>query len=546
MSAAQPPGGRIRPGAGAAVTVASEPRRPLRLRRAGRGERAPVVTSASAIVVALLALPLAFLVLQAVTTGWSELRPVLFRHLTLSLLWNTVRLTVVVTALCAIVGTLAAWLVERTDLPARRLWAVLLVLPIAVPDFVVSFGWVQLAPGVSGFGGAVLVMTFAVYPFVYLPVAASLRRADPAEEEVARSLGLGPFATFWRVTVGQVRLAVLGGSLLVALVILAEYGAFEILRFQTFTTEIYTEYLNFRTSTAAALSLVLVLLSLVVLVSEGASRGGGRVERSAPMAPRPPIRHRLGRARPLALLACSAVVGLALGVPFGEIVSLLAHSGGVGLPGAASVGSALLHTVAYGAPAALAATVGAVPLAVLSLRHPGRLSTVFEKSSYLILGLPGIVVALALVFFTERYAAGSLYQSPLLLICAYALMFFPLALVAVRASLAQSPVRLEEVARSLGRPRLEVLARVTLPLVAPGLAVGFCLVFLEAITELTATLVLIPPSTETLSTQFWAFQTNGFDGQAALFALVIVALAAVPGYALGRWFDRLPSAVSAT
>ena len=125
------------------------------------------------------------------------------------------------------------------------MWAVLLVLPIAVPDFVVSFGWVSLAPVAVGLPGAVLVMTFAVYPFVYLPVAASLRRADPARG------GGGPepraragCSTFWRVTVGQVRLAILGGSLLVALVILAEYGAFEILGYQTFTTEIYTEYLN--------------------------------------------------------------------------------------------------------------------------------------------------------------------------------------------------------------------------------------------------------------------------------------------------------------
>ena len=162
-------------------------------------------------------------------------------------------------------GTATAWLVERTDLPGRRFFAVLFVLADRVPDFVVSFGWVQLAPGISGFPGAVLVMTFAVYPFVYLPVAASLRRADPAEEEVARSLGSDPSATFWKVTLGQVRLAVVGGSLVVALVILAEYGAFEILRYQTFTTEIFTEYHNFRTATAAALSLVLVVLSLVVL-----------------------------------------------------------------------------------------------------------------------------------------------------------------------------------------------------------------------------------------------------------------------------------------
>jgi iron(III) transport system permease protein len=507
-------------------------------RRAGRFPLALGATST--VVVAVLALPLAFLILQAVQTGWSQLQPVLFRRLSLTLLWNTVALTVVVTALCALVGTVTAWMVERTDLPGRRLFAVLFVLPIAVPDFVVSFGWVQLAPGISGFPGAVLVMTFAVYPFVYLPVAASLRRADPAEEEVARSLGYGPLSTFCKVTLAQVRLAIVGGSLVVALVILAEYGAFEILRYRTFTTEIFTEYHNFESATAAALSLLLVVLSLAVLGAEGATRGGGRVARVGSGAPRPPVRRSLGRATPLALFCCLAVVALALGVPFGEIVSLLRTAGRASLPGAASAGSALLHTVLYSAPAGLIATAAALPLAALSLRHPGRTAAFLEKSAYLVLGLPGIVVALAFVYVTEHYAAGSLYESPALLIAAYSVMFFPLALVAVRASLAQSPVRLEEVGRSLGVPRRSVLARVTLPLIAPGLAAAFCLVFLEALTELTATLILVPPNTETLSTQFWAFQTNGYNGQAALFALIIVALAAVPGFVLGRWFDRLP------
>jgi iron(III) transport system permease protein len=130
------------------------------------------------------------------------------------------------------------------------------------------------------------------------------------------------------------------------------------------------------------------------------------------------------------------------------------------------------------------------------------------------------------------------------LILAYAIMFFPLALVAVRASVAQAPPELEELARSLGRPRLEVLWRVTLPLIAPGLAAAFCLVFLEAVTELTATLVLIPTGAQTLATQFWAFQTNISYGQAAPYAGLMILIAAVPSVVLGRWFDRLPAAQS--
>src|SRR5580698_691566 len=108
----------------------------------------------------------------------------------------------VVTVLCAVLGTAAAWLVERTDVPCRRLWALLVVVPFAIPDFVVSFGWASISTWVEGFRGAVLVMTLAVYPLVYLPVAASFRSADPSMEEVAHSLGLGPIRTFLRVVIG--------------------------------------------------------------------------------------------------------------------------------------------------------------------------------------------------------------------------------------------------------------------------------------------------------------------------------------------------------
>jgi len=132
--------------------------------------------------------------------------------------------------------------VERTDLPGRRVWAVLVVVPLAIPDFVVSFGWNSLWAWVQGFRGAVIVLTLAVYPLVYLPVAASLRGADPGQEEVARSLGIGRARTFVRITLGQARGAILGGCLLVALILLAEYGAFEILSYRTFTTEIFTEF----------------------------------------------------------------------------------------------------------------------------------------------------------------------------------------------------------------------------------------------------------------------------------------------------------------
>ena len=138
-----------------------------------------------------------------------------------------------------------------------------------------------------------------------------------------------------------------------------------------------------------------------------------------------------------------------------------------------------------------------------------------ERSTYLVLGMPGVVIAFALSYFTERYAAGFGYGTSLLLIACYAIMFFPLALVGVKASLARAPVSLDEVARSLGQRRLAVLFRVTLRLAGPGLAAAFCLVFLSAVTELTATLLLIPTGAQTLATQFWSYETNLSYSQAA-------------------------------
>jgi iron(III) transport system permease protein len=499
-----------------------------------------VLAALSALVVVVVALPLIFLLTEASDAGAANVWHLIWRSLTATLLWNTVRLTVVVTFFCAVIGTLSAYCVERTDLPARHVWAVLVVIPFAIPDFVVSFGWSSLFNWVSGFRGAVLVMTLAVYPLVYLPVAASLRGADSGQEEIARSLGAGRLSTFFRVTLGQARRAILGGCLLVALVILAEYGAFEILGYRTFTTEIFSEFgSGFDIASACALSLVLVLLSLFVMIGESSIRGSGHISRSGPGVKRVLTRRQLGRMRYPVLLAFALLVILALGVPIGSSIYWI-FEGGAGGIGGVSLISAALYTAGYSAAAGVLATLMALPVALLVVRRPTRVNRVLTRTTFLVLAMPGLVVALALSYFSEQHADGFGYQSAPMLIFAYALMFFPLALVGVRASVAQAPVALEEVAGSLGVRHRDVLTRVTLPLIAPGLGAAFCLVFLSAVTELTATLILIPTNVQTLATQFWAYQQNLSYGQAAPFALVMIAVAAGPAYLLGRFFDRLP------
>ena len=483
-----------------------------------------------------LLMPLVLVGLDARQAGWTEIHRVLFRSYSRELLIDTVELAVLVPLLAAVIGTAAAWCTERTALPLRRVWTVLLVLPVAIPDFVVGYAWHSIEPSLIGLRAATLVMTLTTYPLVFLPVAAALRRADPGLEETARSLGTGRAATFLRVTIPQIRPALLGGCLVVVLTLLAEYGTFEIVHFQTLTTEIFTEF-QFDQPAAAALSIPLVALGLLVLTGESLIGRRGQISRAGPQAARAAQRRGLGYARVPALVTLTVLVGLAVGVPLSILGYWLQRSQRTTLPAAATLGQATWSTVIYSGLGALVAVLLALPIAIMAVRRRSTTRAVIERSTYLTQSLPGVVIALSLVFFAIRYAYP-LYQTSILLVLAYAVLHFPLALVCVKASVAQAPPRLGDVGRSLGRHPAAVFARVTLPLIAPGLLAGSCLVFLTAATELTATLVLAPTGVQTLATQFWAYQSEAAYSAAAPYALVIIATTAVPGALLGLWFDH--------
>jgi iron(III) transport system permease protein len=510
------------------------------LARAWSGRRRwPLVGIVGATVaVGLVLLPLAFLVVQAQQSGWPTLERLLLRHTVAVLLWNSVRLAVLSTALCALIGVAGAWLAQPPPFPARRMWAVVLVLPLGIPDFVVGFGWVSLEPGLHGYLAAVMIMTLSLYPLVYLPVAAALNGIDPALEEVARSLGLSPWQTFRRVTLRQVWPAALGGCLLVTLGLLAEYGAFEIVQYQTFTVAIFTEFkLGFDAAAACALSLVLVLLSVAVLAGELVLAGRGRVWRSGAGARRMAPRVTLGRWTAPVLAGLAALSVLALGVPVGSLVYWMLRGGSTTLPSASILADAA-HTAELSGGAAAIATLLAVPVTALAIRRRNRLTVLIERLAYLPQALPGLVIALGLVAFSVRYVF-SLYQSAFELIVAYAILFLPLAIVGVRSAMAQAPVRLEEVGRSLGRGPVAIWWRVTLPLIAPGLGAAFALVFISSTTELTATLLLHPTGVNTLATQFWAYTTDFSYGAAAPYAALMVAISAIPVYLLSRRMTTL-------
>lgn len=506
--------------------------------RASRASRGRAVVAIAALIALLLLAPLWLLVIDVGTAGWSEIQHELLRSRSAVLLRNTVVLAALVVVLAASIGIAAAWCTERTRLPLRRLWRVLVVLPVAVPDEVSGYAWHTIAPTMNGLLAATLVMTLTTYPFVYLPVAASLRRSDPAMQETAYSLGSTRVRTFRRVTLPLIRTPVIGGCVLVALTLFAEYGSFEILHYQTFTTEIFTVF-QFNPAAAGALALPLVVLALLVL-SVDAFVPRRTVTRSAPARI---VRPAGWGWRSIAMLAgLGALVALGIGVPLATIFYWMAQSQQATLPAASTLSAASWNTFIYSVLGAAAAVTLALPVAMMSFRRSSAVRVLLERTTFVTLALPGVVVALSLVFFATRYAYG-IYQTSLLLIAAYAIMHFPLALVCVKTSVVQTSARLVDVGQSLGRGPVSVFFRVTLPLLGPGVLAGFCLVFLMAATELTATLVLAPIGVMTLATQFWAFQDAVSYGAAAPYALVMMLMALVPAALLAVWFDRGPGAM---
>jgi iron(III) transport system permease protein len=482
------------------------------------------LTLAAVLVAAAGFIPIAFVTGVAIDVGWATVRALVFRPRVGTLLLNTVLLVVLAVPACIAIGVALAWLTERTRLPGRRAWVLLAVAPLAVPAFVQSYAWVSLVPSIHGLFGGVLVSVLAYFPFLYQPVAAALRRLDPGLEDVAASLGVTPVRRFFRVVLPQLRLAILGGTLLIELHLLAEYGLFAMIRFDTFTTAIFEQFQStFNGPAAIMLAGVLVICCLAFLGFDAVARGGTRYARLGQGAARAAQRPELGPAAASLCLALPLVMALlSLGVPAWTLGRWLIF-GGAAVWKDPALGAALLQTAYYAVLGAAVTTVAAAPMAWLSVRAGSRTVRALEACHYVSSALPGIVLALALVSITVRVALP-LYQTVFTVMVAYALMFLPRALVGLRASIAQVPQELEDVAASLGRSPARVLWSVTIRLAAPGVAAGAALVFVGVANELTATLLLAPNGTRTLATGFWALSSEIDYAAAAPYAVAMILL----------------------
>ncbi len=492
-------------------------------------------------------LPLAYLFIRTSGAG-PEVLNLLMRPRTLQLAAQTFGLAVTVTAGAVLIAVPLAWLTVRTDLPNRRLWSILISLPLVIPSYVGGLvmiaalgprGMLQQAlsepfgierlPEIYGFSGAAITLILFTYPYVLLSAQAGLQMIDPALEETSRSLGASSWKTFREVTLPQAQPSIAAGALLVALYTLSDFGVVSLLQFDSFTRAIYLQYqASLDRTLASAFALVLVLVSLIVLLIEMRSRGRAMYYRvgvgSGLAQPSPSVKLRHWRWP--AVVFCGLVVAMSLGMPVLVLSYWLLRDFAAG----ANLQQVLLpalNSVYAAGLGAVVSVLAAVPVAILLVRFPGVVSAIIERIIYSAFALPGIVIALALVFFGANFAT-MIYQTMVLLVLAYLVRFLPQAVGALRASLLAVSPNVEEAARSLGRTPLQVAYSVTAPLIWPGIVYGGTLVFLTTMKELPATLLLSPIGFKTLATATWSYASGGFFAEAAAPALLLILVAAFP------------------
>ncbi|MFW5963732.1 MAG: ABC transporter permease [Natronomonas sp.] len=515
-----------------------------------------------AFIAVALVFPMSWLFIEAVTVDTERATDLLFRWGTAEIILNSLLLMGGVTGLSVLIGVPLAYLTTRTDLPFRRFWTIVVALPLVVPSYVGAFAFVsafgprgefsdllaplgiERIPEVYGLGGTILVITLYTYPYVYLTTRASLLSLDTTLIDAARTLNQDRLTAFRRVTIPHIRPAVIAGGLLTALYAVSDFGTPGIMRLPVFTRQIYVEYNAFGQDFAALLSLQLLAIVLVVLVLERWVRPQASVEGGSPDSSGDSTVN-LGLWRWPATLLPVAVTTIALAVPIWILGLLLVNSEAGRRPSLAFEWVYALNSVGVSLVAALVAALAALPIAYFAAQHDSRLAALFERVTYLGFAVPGIVLALALVYFAAGYDSldipytPGLYQTIPLLVFAYVVRFMPQAVGSIRTTTLQVDSTLVEAARTLGESPFGAFRRTTLPLIAPGVVAGAALVFLTTMKELPVTLILRPTGFETIVTQIWRAQEAAYYQYAVVPAFLLLAVSGLSMVVLLSQEERL-------
>ena len=517
---------------------------------------------------------LVLLPLLAVFSGWLQFggpSGEVWRHLAdtllAELLLNTLWLLLGVGALVTLLGTGLAWLTASCEFPGRRLFDWALMLPLAVPAYVLAFVAVGLLdfigpvqgllrevfgrdgywfPQVRSTGGVITVLGLVLYPYVYMLARASFLSQSDSAVEAARSLGLGPWAAFLRVSLPTARPAIVGGLSLALMETLADFGAVAVFNYDTFTTAIYKSWFGlFSLAAASQLASLLLLFAVMALTLERGLRGRARYHETARVPRR--RRHLLQGWRGwLATAAAAAVLGAAFVIPVGQLLLWAWQSAAEDLN--SRYWGLLRRTLGFGGMAAGLTVAGALLLA-FARRRGAVIVRAAVRTATLGYALPGSVLAVGVVLtFSgfDRVLAGAggvfgldwggrfLSGTAAALLMAYMVRFLAVAYAPIDSGLGRLRASLGEAAHGLGAGGGAVLRRVYLPLLRPGLLTAGLLVLVDVMKEMPATLLLRPFGWDTLAVRIYEMTSEGEWQRAALPALTLILAGLLPVVVLVR------------
>ena len=490
-------------------------------------------------------IPLAYLILKSLSAG-SDSWTWLFRINTLMIFWRSIILAFSVTTICIVIAVPIALLITKFDLKCKRIWEVLTLLPLVIPSYVGAYllmssmgpkGLVQQSlhplfgiermPSIYGFVGALITLSLLNFPYVLLTIRGTINQLDPAQEESSRLLGLNRLQTLMKVTLPQLRPAIISGGLLVSLYTLSDFGAVSLMRYKTFTWSIYNQYgASFDMNAAALLSVSLCVLATLIVYVESFIRGNKKYFNTSIGTTRSPRVMKLGVWQVPSQIFCLLITVLSLGVP----TSILCYWLFRGISSGESIINVLESTgnsLILASVTSICVIVVVLPVSYLVVRYGGIFATIVEKSCFVGFALPSIAVSLSLVFLGSRIGYP-IYQSMGLLVFACVLLYLPTGLGSVKSSLLHISPRLEESSKTLGNASFRTYTKVTLPLLKPSILMGIAIVFLVTMKELPAVLMLSPLDFHTLTTDIWTYSSEAFFAKAAVPSLTLLLVSSIP------------------
>jgi len=496
----------------------------------------------SFLIIIIVSVPLIYLIVKVLGSDKSFIE-LIFRVRIYQIILRTLTLVFCVTIFSLLIALILSWIIERTDLPGKKIFTILGILPIVFPSYVAGMifvdfwgprgrvqGWlepfgVQQLPEIYGLWGSTIVLSFLSYPYMFLIIRSTLSRLDGSLEEASRVLGRGGVKTFLYTTVPLLRPAIGSGCILVSLYTLSDFGAVSLLRYETFTWAIMTQYeSSFNRVAAASFSLVLILFAFLFLIinSVGLKSRNYYVSGISGSSRKPKLLELGIRGKIVSFSLVIILIFFSVFFPFYGLTYWFIRG---------IISGEILkfdwiivwNSIFVSFLTAIVCVISSVLISLLIVKYNNRIGKLTEKISYIAFGLPGITIALGVIFIGLKLITP-LYQTIGLLIISYVILFLPVTLGSIKSAMLQINPHIEEASRSLGFKMWPTIIKITLPIILSGILAGGILVFMLTMKELPATMILAPLGFQTLATSIWSYSSEAFFAKSAFPAMLLVLI----------------------